>query len=57
MAKRFAEDVEVTYRPEGLVYELHVGLGAVRASLAMKSALQGAVESLSSTLLLAIVAQ
>jgi two-component sensor histidine kinase len=49
MAKRFAENVEVTYRPEGLVYELQVGLGSVAASLAMKPALQGAAESLSST--------
>jgi two-component sensor histidine kinase len=45
MAKRFADHVEVTYRPEGLVYDLQVGLGSVRASHSMKSVLRGAMES------------
>ena len=42
MARRFAESVEVIYRPEGLRYELEVPLGSV-ASVAIKSA-QSAVE-------------
>ncbi len=33
MAKRFAEHLEVTYRPEGLVYELDVLVASVRASV------------------------
>ncbi|MGO4511897.1 sensor histidine kinase [Bradyrhizobium sp. 2TAF36] len=41
MAKRFAEHVEVNYRPEGLAYELEVLLGSVRAPVATKSALHG----------------
>jgi two-component sensor histidine kinase len=37
MANRFAEHVEVAYRPEGLVYELRVLIGSVRASVAADS--------------------
>jgi two-component sensor histidine kinase len=32
MAKRFAQNVEVTYRAEGLIYELQVPLDSIRAS-------------------------
>jgi two-component sensor histidine kinase len=31
MASRFARDVEVTYRPEGLTYELVVSIGSIQA--------------------------
>jgi two-component sensor histidine kinase len=32
MAKRFAETVEITHRPEGLIYDLQVPLGSIQAS-------------------------
>jgi two-component sensor histidine kinase len=40
MAKRFAQHVEASYRPEGLMYELQVLLGPIQASVKPKSALK-----------------
>src|ERR1700750_367709 len=40
MAKRFAQQVEASYRSDGLVYELQVLLGTIRGSLKPSSTLQ-----------------
>jgi two-component sensor histidine kinase len=44
MAKRFAQNVEVTYRPEGFIYELQVPLGSIQAS-ETKSVLDSALSA------------
>jgi len=44
MAKRFAQDVEASYRPEGLIYELRIPLGSIQSSQGKSSADQNVAE-------------
>jgi hypothetical protein len=37
MARRFAQTAEATYRPEGLVYELVIPLGAILSTQSKSS--------------------
>jgi hypothetical protein len=40
MGKRFVQHVDASYRPEGLIYQLHIPVGPIQALLKPKSALE-----------------
>ncbi|MBR0793786.1 DUF4118 domain-containing protein [Bradyrhizobium jicamae] len=49
MAKRFAQNVDMDYRPEGLTYELQASLASIQASHEVNSTLDGGIGNTSPT--------